>query len=98
MPSTIETKRLEIVSEFQDGETYQFSLNNPRFTQGDHVDAEDIEELNTFMLANQPLVLDGVPFARISSATVVVTTKTKFYEAEDGLWKRDNVSRQCTLF
>ena len=93
--ATTTVTRLEIVSEFADGQTYQFSLNNPRNTQDDHIDVTDIEELNTWMLANQPLKIYNSSddelkgFTQISSATVVTTQKNMFYEAAEGLWERD---------
>ena len=87
----METSKLEIVAEFADGQTYQFNIANPR----SDLESDDITALQTQMLSEQPMQIGNTindslaAFTRISSATVVTTIKTPVYEAELGLWSRD---------
>lgn len=88
-----ETKRLELVTQYADGSSYQFSLANPltysATADDDSLDPADIEALSTWMLSNQPLKVDGAAFTEISSATIITTQKNMFYESEPGNWERD---------
>ena len=92
------TYRLELVFKFddgtEDGKLQQLSLNDPRATPEEQLEPSDIEALNAFMVANQPIISynlygDELPFEEISSAAVVITTKNMFYESEEGNFAAD---------
>ena len=86
------TKRLEIVAEFESGDTYQFSLNNPKEysptpeAQGDddYLDPADITDLADYMKTNKIVIGDkaGADFTRIKSAKKISQT-TRYLDLND---------------
>lgn len=76
MDTITESKVLKLDYDFVDGDTRVNNIKNPK----NDITSSDIEELNTFIRANNAIVGDKyqATFARIRQATIINKTTTDY--------------------